>query len=136
MDNRLREDRRSRGAVPGELAGFDGDLPQHLRADVLGPIGELDFFRDRNSVLADPRSAVGFVEKDIAALWSQCDLDRICQNIHSAQHLFARGRTEPNFFCRHRCRPPSGCSGRRTRVFFDYAKDVALLHDQPVFAVD
>ena len=57
MNDRLRENRRCRDAVAGELAGLDGDLLQHLRADALGPIGELDFLRDRHAVFADPRSA-------------------------------------------------------------------------------
>jgi hypothetical protein len=74
MNDRLREDRCCRGAVAGELAGLDGDLFEHLRADVLEPVGELDFLRDRDPVLADPRSPEGLVENDVAPLRSQCDL--------------------------------------------------------------
>ena len=57
VNDRLRENRRCRDAVASELAGLDGDLLQHLRADALGLIGELDFLRDRHAVFADPRSA-------------------------------------------------------------------------------
>src|SRR5437868_9402498 len=102
MDDRLRENGCRGGAVAGELASLDGDLLQHLRADVLKPIGKLDFLRDRNPVLADPRGPERLVEKDVAAFWPQRDLDRVRQNIDPAQHLFARSSTEPNFFRRHR----------------------------------
>jgi hypothetical protein len=56
MDDHLCENRRGRGAVAGEFPGLDGDLLQDLRADILKPIGELDFLGDCNPVLADPRS--------------------------------------------------------------------------------
>ena len=88
--------------APGEFAGLDGNFLQHLRANVLEPIGELDFLCDRDAVFADPRGPERLVEKDVAAFWPQRDLDRVRQNIDPAQHLFARSGPEPNFFRRHR----------------------------------
>src|ERR1700730_7584651 len=136
MDNGLSENGCRGGAVAGELAGLHGDLLQHLRADVLEPIDKLDFLRDRNPVLADPRGPERLVEKDVAAFWPQCNLDRVRQNIDPAQHLFARSGPEPNFFRRHRSNPASSCPSRRMRVPFDHTEDIALLHDQPIFAFD
>src|SRR5437764_10242808 len=74
MHNRLRENGCRGGTVAGKLAGLHGDLLQHLRADVLEPVGKLDFLRDRHPVLADPRGPERLVEKDVAALWPNVTL--------------------------------------------------------------
>jgi hypothetical protein len=43
-DDRLRQHRRGRGAVAGEVAGLRGDLLDHLRAHVFEPVVKLDLF--------------------------------------------------------------------------------------------
>src|ERR1700730_3676262 len=101
MDDRLRENGRRGGAVAGELAGLHGNLLEHLGAHILKPIGEFDFFGDRNAVLADSGRSVRFVEKDISTFRSQCDLDRVCECVDPPQHFFARGGAEPNFLGSH-----------------------------------
>src|SRR5262249_32814887 len=54
-----------------------------------------------DTVLADARRAVGFVEDDVAAFGTQRDPHRVCQNIDAAQHPLARIAMKPDFLCRH-----------------------------------
>ena len=62
---------RGRGAVASHVGGLAGDLFDHLRAHVFELVFELDFLGDGHAVFGDVRSAEGFIEHDIAALWGR-----------------------------------------------------------------
>src|SRR5947208_182150 len=53
----LGENGCGRGAVTGHVRGLGGDFLHHLRAHVLELVLQLDFFRDRDTVLGDGRRA-------------------------------------------------------------------------------
>ena len=85
-DDRLREHGGGGGAVAGLIGGVGSDFLHHLRAHVLELVLELDFLRDRDTVLGDGGGAEALVEHGIAALGTQRDLDGIRQNIHALEH--------------------------------------------------
>ena len=89
-DDRLGQNGRGGGAVAGDVAGFRGDLADHLGAHVLELVGKLDFLGDRHAVLGDARSAIGLVEDDVAALGTERDLDGIGEDVDAADHLVTR----------------------------------------------
>jgi hypothetical protein len=77
--DRLRQHRGRRRAVAGDVGGLGRDFLHHLRAHVLELVLELDFLRDRDTVLRDRRRAEAALEHDVAALRSERDLDRVGQ---------------------------------------------------------
>ena len=54
-EDRMREDGRGAGAVADHVAGPLGRLPQHLRAEVLLRVLEIEFLGDGDAVVADDR---------------------------------------------------------------------------------
>src|SRR5262245_48786611 len=56
LDDRLRENRSSGGAIAGNIRGLGSDLAHHLRAHVFEFVFQLNFFGDRHTVLGDARS--------------------------------------------------------------------------------
>ena len=76
-DQRLRQQRRGRRAVAGELRGLVGDLAHELRAHVLELVGELDLARDRDAVVGDRRRARQPLQHDVAALRAERHLDGV-----------------------------------------------------------
>src|SRR6185312_14995109 len=75
--DRLREDRRRRGAVAGHVAGLAGDFTDHLRAHVLETVLELDLLGDGDAVLGDRRRAEALLDDDVATLGAERDLDGV-----------------------------------------------------------
>ena len=88
--DRLGEHGGGGGAVAGNVGGLGSDLAHHLRAHVLELVLELDFLRDRHTVLGDARGAERLVEHDVAALRAEGNLHRIGENVDAAQHAIAR----------------------------------------------
>src|SRR5687768_8355330 len=89
-DDRLRQDRRGRGAVTGHVVGLRGHFAHHLGAHVLELVGKLDLLGDGDAVLGDARCAKRLVEHHIAALGTEGDLHGIGQDVDAAQHTVAR----------------------------------------------
>ena len=56
------------GSVAGDVRGLGCDLLDHLGADVLELVGELDLLGDRHAVLGDDGGAKALVEHHVAAL--------------------------------------------------------------------
>jgi hypothetical protein len=79
--DRLRENRRRRGAVTSHVAGLRRDLAHHLRAHVLETVLELDLLRDRHAVLGDRRRAEALLDDDVAALGAEGDLHRVRERV-------------------------------------------------------
>src|SRR5262249_21069011 len=102
-DDRLREQRRGRGAIAGLLAGLRCNLAHHLCAHVLELVGEFDLLGDGDAVLGDTRRTKRLVENDVAALRTQRDLDRISENVDAAQHPVARLGVKFDFLGSHVC---------------------------------
>ena len=83
----MSQDRCRGGAVAGDVAGFRGDLTDHLGAHVLELVGKFDFLGDRHAVLGDARSAVGLLEDRVSALGPERDLHGIGENVDATDHL-------------------------------------------------
>jgi hypothetical protein len=101
----LREHGSGRGAVTCVVAGLGSHFLDHLRAHVLELVFELDFLRDRHTVLGHRRAAEAALEHDIAALRAQRDLHRIGENVHAFDHLGTGGIAEYDFFSCHLVTP-------------------------------
>ena len=83
-DDRLREHRRGRRAVAGDVVRRRGDLAHELRALVLEDVLDLDLASDRDAVIRDGRRAELLVEHDVAPLRAKGDLDRVGEDVHAA----------------------------------------------------
>jgi len=84
-------------AVAGLVGGRRGDFLHHLRAHVLEPVFELDFLRDRYTVLGDGRGAVALFEHRVTALRAERRLHGIGENVDTAHHPAARVIAETDF---------------------------------------
>src|SRR5262249_34009081 len=133
---------RGGGAVAGDVGGLGSNLTHHLRAHVLELVLELDLLGDGPAVLGDARGAEALVEHDVAALGAERHLHRIVENVDAAQHLVACLDREFDFLGSH-YRVSQTISGVDAsgglllgHALFDDAHDVALLHDQEIFAID
>src|SRR5690606_22523766 len=89
-EDRLREHGRRRRAVARRVGGLRRDFLDHLRADVLELLLELDLLRDRHAVLRDRRRTPALLDQHIAALRAERLLHGIRQNVDALQHLLAR----------------------------------------------
>ena len=74
-DDRLREQRRRRGSVAGDVVGRRGDLADELGALVGEDVLDLDLAGDGDAVVGDGRGAELLVEDDVAALRAERHLD-------------------------------------------------------------
>ena len=100
-DDRSRENGRGGGAVAGRVGRLGGDFAHHLRAHVLELVLELDFLGDGDAVLGHAGSAERLVEHDVAALGTERHLDRVVENVDTAQHAIAGIDAEFDFFSCH-----------------------------------
>src|SRR5476649_1790317 len=130
---------RGGGAVAGLIGGPGRHFAHHLCAHVLELVFELDFLGDRHTVLGDARSAERLVEHDIAALGAKRNLHRVGEDVDAVQHAVARVDGEFDVFSSH-CSDSLGLISEKRlggfalggRTAFDYAHDVAFLHDQEI----
>src|SRR6185436_408169 len=88
-DDGLRENGGGGRPVAGFVGGVGSDFLHHLRAHVLELVLELDFLRDRDTVLRDGRSAEALVEHRVAALGAERRLDGVGEDVDAAEHLHA-----------------------------------------------
>src|SRR3954453_2958893 len=89
---------RGGGAVASSVGRLGGHFAHHLRAHVLELVVELDLLGDGNAVLGDAGCAERLVEHDVAALGAERHLDRVVENVDTAQHPVARIDAEFEFF--------------------------------------
>ena len=99
VDNRLRQKRRGRRAVAGNVVGLGCDLAHELRAHVLKCVFELNVLCDRDAVVGDQRSAVFLAENHIAALRTHCNLYRIGKLVNAGQQRLACVLAVNDLFC-------------------------------------
>src|SRR6059058_330202 len=100
-DDRLREDRRRRGAVTGDVVRRRGDLAHELCTLVLEDVLDLDLARDRDAVVRDGGSAELLVEHDVAPLRTKRDLDRVTEDVHAALERATRILVELQLLVSH-----------------------------------
>jgi hypothetical protein len=100
-EDRLREHRRRRRAVAGEVGRLGRHFLHHLGAHVLDRIGQLDLLRDGHAVLGDGRGAELLVDDDVAALGTEGDLHRLGELIDAALERRARIDVEMEFLRCH-----------------------------------
>ena len=105
-DDRLRQHRRGGRAVASFVRGVGSDFLHHLRAHVLELVLQLDFLRDRHTVLRDGGGAEALLEHRVAAFRAECCLDGIGEDVDALEHALARVVAESDFFSCH-CRDPS-----------------------------
>ncbi len=70
-EDRLGEDRRGGGPVTGDVGGLGSDLADHLGADVLNGVFEVDFLGDGDAVLGHDRRAEFLLDEDVASLGAE-----------------------------------------------------------------
>ena len=97
--DRLRQHRRGRGAIAGDIRRLARHFLDHLRAHVLERVLQLDLLRDGHAVLGDGRGAELPVEDDVAPARSECDPDRIGQAVDPAKDALPRGVAVDDLLC-------------------------------------
>jgi hypothetical protein len=79
-----------RRAVTRGIAGFRRDFLHELRADVLQLVRELDFFRNRHTVLRDDGTAETPFGHNVMTFRTGCDLHRIGEQVDAFYQFRAR----------------------------------------------
>jgi len=80
----LREDRRRSRAVARVVVRPRGDLFDHLRADILDLLLELDLLGDRDPVLLIVGAPQLFSMPTLRPFRAEGDADRVCERVHAA----------------------------------------------------
>src|SRR5512142_1335917 len=106
IDDGVRQDGRSSGAVAGDIVGLGGSFLEELRAHVLERILELDFLGDGDAIMRDRRGAKLAVNSDVAALRPKRRADRIRNDVHAVLKLAAGVFGKYELFCSHDSIPP------------------------------
>src|SRR5256886_14183294 len=88
--NGFREDRRRSRAVTRDVRGFGSDFADELRTHIFIRIFQLDFFRDRHTVLGDRRAAEFLIENDVATAGTESGLHGFRQFLDTAQQRVPR----------------------------------------------
>ena len=73
------QDRRCTGSVANVLAGLLGGLAQHLGAEVLLRILEVELLGDGHAVVADKRYTPFFLDENGLGLGPQRDTNSVCE---------------------------------------------------------
>jgi hypothetical protein len=112
----LRQDRGRRGAVTGDVGGLAGDLPDHLGAQVLEAVGEINLLGDRHAVLGDGGRAPALFDDDVAALGAERGADRFGEPVDAGEQRVAGTLVESDFLGGHgrvflSCRSRISCAG-------------------------
>ena len=142
-DDRGGQNGRGGGAVAGLVIGAGRDFADHLRAHVLELVLELDLLGDGDAVLGDARRAIRLVDDDVAAFGSSVTFTASARmSTPLSMRLRASvlnltlfgGRFRVLLQYRGLRSVSGGFRGGDTAV--DDAENVALFHDQQVFAFD
>ena len=91
---RMCQDGRRAGAIADRLAGLLGGLPQHLRAEILLGILEVELLGDGHAVIADDRHTPFLLDQHGLGFWPQRHPDCIGKLGRAAENFFARGRAK------------------------------------------
>ena len=97
--DRLGEDGGGGGAVAGYVRGLGGDFANHLGAHVLERIFELDLLGDGHAVLGDRRGTELLLDNNVATLRAEGDLDRVGEDVYTAQDRLPRIFSMQNLLC-------------------------------------
>ena len=98
-ENRLRQDRRRRGAVTGHIGGLGRHFAHHLSAHVLQGILQFDLLGHGHAVFGDHGRTELLVQNHIATLGTQRHFHSVRQLIHAPQNSLAAIFAEYNLFC-------------------------------------
>ena len=98
-EDRLRQNRRRRRAVAGNVRGLRCNLAHQLRAHVLQRILQIDLFGHRHAVLGDGGRAKLLLNYNVAALGAKRRLHSVCQRVHAAQNRLPGILTVQNLLC-------------------------------------
>ena len=101
VDDRLGQNSGRRRAVSGNVRGLRSDLFDHLGAQILDFVFELDFLGYRDPVFCHRGGAEGFFNDYIAAFGTQGHLYRIGQSVHSGTKSVTRRNVIFDVFCTH-----------------------------------
>ena len=99
--DRVRQNRRGAGAVADHIAGLLGRLTQHLGAEVLLGILEVEFLGDRGTPSLQTIGCTPFsLDQHRFRSRTERNADRVGELGRAAQDFFARGGPEQDLFCR------------------------------------
>ncbi len=96
--DRLCEHRGGCRAVAGDVRRLAGGFLDHLRADVLEGIAQIDLPRDADAILGQRRRTVGAADHDVAAARAEGHLDGVRQAVDATEDRFARRFAVRNLF--------------------------------------
>jgi hypothetical protein len=85
-EDRLREYRRRRRSIAGNVRGFRSDFAHHLRAHVFHRVFQFNLFGYGYAILGDDWRPKLLLDHRVATLGTQRNLDRIRQRVHAAQN--------------------------------------------------
>jgi hypothetical protein len=101
LEECLSEDGRGRGAVAGVVGGLGGRFLHELGAHILGLVGQLDLFGDRDAVLGHGRAAPGLVDDRVAPTWAEGHFDGRGEFLNPGQEGLTGFDVESQFFGCH-----------------------------------
>ena len=110
-EDRVGEDGRRAGAVADHVAGLLRRLAQHLRAEVLLRVLEVEFLGDGHAVVADDRRAPLLLDQHRLRLRAERDAHGLGELGGAAQDLLARRRAEQDLLVRHGEPPAAAADG-------------------------
>src|SRR5882724_7845611 len=90
---------RGGGAIASDVGSLGSDFPHHLRANVLQPIFQFDFFCHGHAVLGNGRRSVFLLNHYIAAFGAESHLHGVGQNINAAENRLPRFLSVYDLFC-------------------------------------
>src|SRR5207302_6690564 len=95
----LRQNGRGGGAIASDVGSLGSDFTHHLRANVLQPIFQFDFFCHGHAVLGNGRRSEFLLNHNIAAFGAESHLHRVGQNINAAENRLPRFLSVYDLFC-------------------------------------
>src|SRR5882724_694469 len=95
----LRQNGRGGGAIASDVGSLGSDFTHHLRANVLQPIFQFDFFCHGHAVLSNGRRSEFLLNHNIAAFGAESHLHGVGQNINPAENRLPRFFSVYDLFC-------------------------------------
>src|SRR2546426_6672043 len=95
----LRQNGRGGGAIASDVGSLGSDFTHHLRANVLQPIFQFDFFCHGHAVLGNGRRSEFLLNHNIAAFGAESHLHGVGQNINAAENRLPRFLSVYDLFC-------------------------------------
>src|SRR5713226_812871 len=95
----LRQNGGGGGAIASDVGSLGSDFTHHLRANVLQPIFQFDFFCHGHAVLGNGRRSEFLLNHNIAAFGAESHLHRVGQNINAAENRLPRFLSLYDLFC-------------------------------------